>query len=338
MKNKKVSILGAGGWGIAVANLLATKDLEVCLWEYDKIACEKLQRTRTLPQKLPGILINQKIQLGSDLLSAALGSDYLICAVPAQYLRATLVNFENANIQSKPVIVNLAKGIEVDSLKRMSEVIKETLKLNMYSGICTLSGPSHAEEVARDMPTTVVAASEFENVARDVQQLFTTPRFRVYASADIIGVELAGSLKNVIALAAGMLDGIGLGDNTKGALLTRGLAEITRMGKALGANPATFSGLSGIGDLVTTCLSRHSRNRFVGEQIGRGRKLTAVLEALPMVAEGVATTKSAKRLSAIHEVEMPITSQVHQVLFADKPPSDAIYELMTRELRPEIWG
>jgi glycerol-3-phosphate dehydrogenase (NAD(P)+) len=333
-----VTILGAGGWGIAIANLLALKKLNIILWEYDKAAAEKLKSDRTLPQKLPGIKINPDINISNNIVSATQNSHFIICAVPAQFLRSALSGLKGRVMINKPVFVNLAKGIEINSLKRMSQVIEETIHPENYSGIATLSGPSHAEEVARDMPTAIVAASGSKDIALEVQGLFSAPRFRVYTSTDIIGVELAGSLKNVIALASGMLDGLELGDNTKGALLTRGLAEITRMGRTLGADSATFSGLSGIGDLVTTCLSRHSRNRFVGEQIGRGRKLSMVLEALPMVAEGVETTKSAKKLADLHKVEMPIIEHVFKVLFEDKPPAEAITELMTRGLRPEIWG
>jgi len=333
-----VAVLGAGGWGIAIANLLAFKKLRVFLWEFDKSAAEKLKSTRTLPQKLPGIQLNHEIDVTNNIVAATLNSHYIICVIPSQFLRSSLAGLKGRVLNNRPIFVNLAKGIEVNTLKRMSQVIEETIHPENYSGIATLSGPSHAEEVARDMPTAIVAASASREIAAEVQRLFATARFRVYTSTDIVGVELAGSLKNVIALASGMLDGLDLGDNTKGALLTRGLAEITRIGKALGADSATFSGLSGIGDLITTCLSRHSRNRFVGEQIGKGRKLSMVLEALPMVAEGVETTRSAKKLADLYKVEMPITEQVYQVLFADKPPAIAINELMTRGPRPEIWG
>lgn len=236
------------------------------------------------------------------------------------------------------LLVNFSKGIEVTSLMRLSEVLEHELSGVLCGRVVTVSGPSHAEEVARRMPTTVVAASLSTDAALAVQELLSTDYFRVYTNDDIVGVEFAGSLKNVIAIASGIIDGLGLGDNTRGALLTRGLAEITRLGEHLGAQAATFAGLSGIGDLITTCTSRHSRNRFVGEQIGRGRTLKEVLSEMDMVAEGVKTTEAAVRLAEKYGVEMPIAAEVHRVLFEDKPPAQALADLMKRELKPETWG
>jgi glycerol-3-phosphate dehydrogenase (NAD(P)+) len=236
------------------------------------------------------------------------------------------------------IIVNLAKGIENDTLCRMSEVLKEELPSNLHDKIVTLSGPSHAEEVSRKIPTTVVVAGFQEGIAKKIQQTFMNPYFRVYTNSDIIGVELGGSLKNVIAIASGICDGMGLGDNSRGALITRGLAEITRLGEKLGAKRETFAGLSGLGDLVTTCISKYSRNRFVGEQIGKGKTLDQILKEMTMVAEGIKTTKSAYHLSIRYKVEMPITEQVYRVLFEDKQPQQAIAELMTRDPKSEIWG
>lgn len=338
MSQEKIAVLGAGGWGIATANLLASKGLEISLWEFDPKAAETLKTTRVLPSKLPGIRVADEIDVTNDLAESIRGAAFICFVVPSQTVRATSKAIAEIGLSGKPILINLAKGIEVGSLLRMSEVLAEIFPSASNAGICTLSGPSHAEEVARGIPTAVVAASKDENVARAVQELFRTPRFRVYRSVDILGVELAGSLKNIIALASGMLDGLGMGDNTRGALLTRGLAEIVRMGKRLGADPMTFSGLSGVGDLVTTCLSRHSRNRFVGEQIGKGRKLSDVLTHMPMVAEGVQTTRSGYDLAKRVEVEMPITYQVYQVLFGDKPPADAITDLMVRDLKAEDWS
>jgi glycerol-3-phosphate dehydrogenase (NAD(P)+) len=315
MNCKKVAVLGAGSWGIAIANLLFRNGHAITIWEFDPEACNSLKATRKLPSKLPGISLE----------------------VPSQNLRSVIHDIADMKVDKKPIFVNLAKGIEVGSLKRMSEVIEEELPEELRSGVCTVSGPSHAEEVAREMPTAVTAASENIRVAEAVQQLFITPNFRIYTSTDLMGVELAGSLKNVIALAAGMLDGLGMGDNTRGALLTRGLAEIVRLGLVMGAYAMTFSGLAGIGDLVTTCLSKHSRNRFVGEQVGRGRKLKEVLTKMPMVAEGVQTTRSAYALADKYDAEMPITTEVHRVLFENKPPEKAINDLMTRDPKSERW-
>jgi glycerol-3-phosphate dehydrogenase (NAD(P)+) len=337
MNEISVGVLGAGGWGVAIANLLCGKGYKVKLWEFDRAAAEELGSTRVIPSKLPGIILSERILVTNDLLEATGNSDFICFVVPSQTLRSVASNLSKGSLK-RPILINLAKGIEVGSLKRMSEIIDELISPELHSGICTLSGPSHAEEVSRGIPTAIVAASMDKEVSQAVQNLFLTPKFRVYSSIDILGVELAGSLKNIIALAAGMLDGLGTGDNTRGALLTRGLAEIVRIGKRLGADPITFSGLSGVGDLVTTCLSRHSRNRFVGEQIGLGRTLIEILANMSMVAEGVQTTRSGYELSCQYGVEMPITYQVYQVLFEGKAPAEAMSDLMVRDPKPEDWS
>ena len=338
MSCKRVAILGAGSWGIAIANLLCRKGHVIKIWEFDPVACNNLKTTRKLPSKLPGINLEDLIDITNDIAESVDQVDFVCCVVPSQNLRSAIHGIPDIKLDKKPIFVNLAKGIEVGSLKRMSEVIVEELPGEIRSGVCTVSGPSHAEEVAREIPTVITAASENIRVAEAVQQLFLTPKFRVYTSTDLLGVELAGSLKNVIALAAGMLDGLGLGDNTRGALLTRGLAEIVRLGLVMGADAMTFSGLSGIGDLVTTCLSKHSRNRFVGEQVGRGRKLKDILAKMPMVAEGVQTTRSAYALAEKYDSEMPITTEVYRVLFENKPPQQAINDLMSRDPKSESWS
>jgi glycerol-3-phosphate dehydrogenase (NAD(P)+) len=335
MRSERVAVLGAGSWGMAIANLLCRKGHTIRIWEFDPAACNKLKAIRKLPSKLPGINLEHDIEVTDDIAESVDGADFVCCVVPAQNLRSAIRGLAGIKPEIKPVFVNLAKGIEVGSLKRMSEVIEEESPEEMRSGVCTVSGPSHAEEVAREMPTAITAASGNLKAAEAVQQLFLTPKFRVYTSTDLLGVELAGSLKNVIALAAGMLDGLGMGDNTRGALLTRGLAEIVRLGILMGADAMTFSGLSGIGDLVTTCLSKHSRNRFVGEQVGRGRKLKDILAKMSMVAEGVQTTRSAYALAEKYRAEMPITTEVHRVLFENKPPEQAINDLMTRDPKSE---
>ena len=235
-------------------------------------------------------------------------------------------------------MVNLAKGIENDTLCRMSEVLMRELPGSLHKNIITLSGPCHAEEVARKMPTSVVVAGLNEEAVKEAQKIFMNRFFRVYTSNDLIGVELGGSLKNVIAIASGIGDGLDLGDNAKGALLTRGLAEMVRLGEKLGASPLTFAGLSGMGDLITTCLSKYSRNRYVGEQIGKGKTLKEILEGMVMVAEGVKTTKSAFDLSVKHKVDMPITHQVNRILFENLDPQKALSELMSRDPKSEFWS
>jgi len=297
----------------------------------------KLKRERENKQKLPGIVIPKEIVITDDLDSATRGAEMLVLALPSHTVREVAKKLAKLNFADS-IIVNLAKGIENDTLYRMSEVLREELPSNFSDRIATLSGPSHAEEVAVRIPTTVVVAGFQEEIAKRIQQVFMSQHFRVYTNSDIVGVELGGSLKNVIAIAAGICDGMGLGDNSRGALITRGLAEIIRLGERLGAKRETFAGLSGLGDLVTTCISKYSRNRFVGEQIARGKTLSQVLKEMAMVAEGVKTTKSAYQLSLRHKVEMPITEQVYKVLFEDKEPKKAIAELMTRDPKSEIWG
>jgi glycerol-3-phosphate dehydrogenase (NAD(P)+) len=261
----------------------------------------------------------------------------LVLALPSHTVRGVARKIAELNLADSP-IVNLAKGIENETLCRVSEILKEELPSRLHERIATLSGPSHAEEVAGKIPTTVVVAGFQKEITERIQHTFMNPYFRVYTNSDIIGVELGGSLKNVIAIAAGICDGMGLGDNSRGALITRGLAEMVRLGEKMGAKRETFAGLSGLGDLVTTCISRYSRNRYVGEQIGRGKTLDQVLKGMAMVAEGVKTTKSAYQLSLRYEAEMPIIEQVYKVLFEDKRPHQAITELMTRDPKSEFWS
>ena len=332
---QRVSILGAGSWGLGVASLLHKQGCRLTMWEFDKEDFRRLIETRTNPDRLPGYVLPEDVTITNDLVKAASGAEAVVLATPSQFLRNVIREIPQ-ELSKAPMVVNLAKGVENRSLKRMSEVILEETSL-MPQQIATLSGPSHAEEVVLDVPTTVVAASVSEQLASRVQHLFSVGRFRVYQSDDIAGVELGGSLKNIIAIAAGIADGLGLGDNTKGAILTRGLAEITRLGLAMGARMETFAGLSGVGDLVTTCFSRHSRNRYVGEQIGRGRTLTDILQSMRMVAEGIQTARSGLELARLHDVEVPITEQVNEVLFAGKSPAIAVGDLMERRLRAEVW-
>jgi glycerol-3-phosphate dehydrogenase (NAD(P)+) len=334
----KLTVLGAGSWGIAVAVLLSGKGHEVVLWEFDPGEAGKLQSLREHPAKLPGIKIPLSVTITNDLSIAMKGSQGVVLALPSHTMRQSAKAISGLVTDKVGFIVSLAKGIENNTLCRMSEVLVQELPKNHINQISTLSGPSHAEEVSREIPTTVVAASYRPEVAAIIQEAFTTNTFRVYTSDDLIGVELGGSLKNVIAIAAGVLQGLRLGDNTIGALMTRGLAEMVRLGRKLGADPLTFSGLSGVGDLITTCISKHSRNRYVGEQLGLGRKLPDILGSMAMVAEGVKTTRSAYELAKIHNVEMPITTQMYNILFEDKEPAMAVKDLMTRSLKPEIWA
>lgn len=333
----EIAVLGAGSWGIAVSTLLSHNGHKVTMWEFDPEEMKRLLAQREHREKLPGVKIPDEVEITNQLEPAIPDADMLVLALPSHTVRQVVKRVSGIRLRD-PVVVNLAKGIENDTLLRMSEVLKEELPPTLHQKITTLSGPSHAEEVARKVPTTVVVAGFTENVAGEVQHAFMSPHFRVYTNSDLIGVELGGSLKNIIAIAAGICDGMGLGDNSKGALLSRGLAEIIRLGERLGAKRETFAGLSGLGDLVTTCISKFSRNRFVGEEIGKGRSLKEVESGMTMVAEGIKTARSAFQLSLKHQVEMPITEQMHQVLFENKGPQEAMIELMTRDPKSEIWS
>lgn len=332
----RVSVLGAGGWGIAIANLLAETDNQVILWKHDPAAVRKLITTRRDNTKLRGVDIHKKIQITHDMAESMDDRDIIILAIPTQNVRRVCEKIR-ATGKPVPIVVSLSKGIEITTLQRVSEIIADVLGDDVADRVVVLSGPSHAEEVSRNVPTSVVAAGIKHGSLTEVQHLMSTASFRVYTSDDVIGVELGGALKNVIALAAGMLYGLRLGDNTTGALLTRGLAEMSRLGAKMGAREETFAGLSGLGDLVTTCVSFHSRNRYVGERIGRGEKLPEIMSSMTMVAEGVPTTRAAVRLAEKYNVEMPITRQVYEVLFDSKSPAQALSDLMSRELKSEVY-
>ncbi len=334
--SEQIAIIGAGSWGMAIARLLANNGYNVTIWEKLPEQYRTIKQHRGNPTKLPGFTLPTDITITDDVAQAVSSSALLVFAVPAQFLREVLKDVKNY-YPPDAGIVNLAKGVEVGTLLRMSQVIQEVL-VPYHGRIVTLSGPSHAEEVAVDMPTAVVAAGPTLDFVSEVQQIFSSAAFRVYQSNDLTGVELGGSLKNVIALAAGITDGLGMGDNTKGALITRGLAEMVRLGTAMGAKAETFAGLSGLGDLVATCTSRHSRNRFVGEKIGRGETLRDILAQMTMVAEGVETTRSAYALARSAGVEMPITEQVYAVLYEEKSAKAAVAELMERSLKAEVWA
>lgn len=337
-QKNKIAVLGAGSWGIALALVLDHNGHDVTLWEFRPDAAERLYQTRDAKEFLPGIKIPMSIQIINDLEHACSNKNILIVAVPSHVVRSVGERLNRLTFDMHPILVNVAKGVENETLMRMSEVLEQTIGWANEDSIVTLSGPSHAEEVSRQIPTAIVSASLNLHTAEMIQQVFMNENFRVYTNQDIVGVELGGALKNIIAIAAGICDGAGFGDNTKAALQPRGLVEIVRLGTAMGAKPITFAGLSGMGDLIVTCMSRHSRNRYVGEQIGKGRKLDDILKEMVMVAEGVKTTKSAYALSKKYQVEMPITTQVYQILFEDKNAGDAMKDLMMRGPKEEKWG
>ena len=334
----KVTVLGSGSWGIALALVLEDNGHEVTLWEFRPQAAEQLNKTRDAKEFLPGIKIPDTIKIENNLDMAIIENDILVCAVPSHVVRQVAAQINEVQFKTTPIVINVAKGIEDQSLMRMSQVLDQTIEWLPLNNIVTLSGPSHAEEVSRKIPTAIVAAGTDKKNADLVQKVFMNRYFRVYTNRDIIGVELGGALKNIIALAAGICDGAGFGDNTKAALQPRGLVEIVRLATAMGAQAITFAGLSGMGDLIVTCMSQHSRNRYVGEQIGKGRRLDDILKEMVMVAEGVKTTQSAYELSKKYNIEMPITEQVYQVLFENKSTIDALNELMLRGPKEEKWG
>ncbi len=331
-----IAVLGAGSWGTTLAVLLADKGHAVRLWAHRPEFARALEHERENRRYLSGVLFPDTLHVVEDLHDAVREADMVVTAVPSQALRQTAAALVGVPLDGK-ILVNVAKGIELKTGKRMSEVLLETLPGLAPAQVAALYGPSHAEEVAHAQPTTVVACSPSEQTARKVQEAFHTGRFRVYVNTDLVGVEVAGSVKNIIAIAAGISDGLGFGDNAKAAIITRGLAEISRLSSKLGGDPMTLSGLSGIGDLVVTCLSRHSRNRYVGEQIGKGRKLDEVIGEMNMIAEGVLTSKAVVELSDRLGVDMPISRAVYEMLFEGKPAQQATLDLMTREPKAEIY-
>jgi len=329
---EKISVIGMGSWGTTLAILLAEKGYPVIGWEWIKNRAEMMQEYRENTIFLKGCPFPANIEITNDLSYAARSSDFVVLAVPSHVVRHIVGQITDE--LSGTNIVNVAKGIENESMLRMSEVIHDEAGIP-FERIATLSGPTHSEEVSKKLPATIVAASVSEVYAKSIQHIFMTDYFRVYTSTDIIGVELGGSLKNVIAIGAGISDGMGMGDNTKAALITRGLREITRLGVACGANPHTFSGISGIGDLIVTCDSLHSRNRYVGNQLAKGYTLNEILSSMEMIAEGVNTTKSAFQLSHKMNVDMPITDKIHEVLFEGLSPREGVITLMTRSPKSE---
>jgi len=331
----KIAVLGAGSWGTAIAALLAKKDFEVILWARDPHLASEIQKTHYNPRYISDIKLPVGVKATGDLSHLGENLDAAVFAVPSHVMRL-IVKQAKPYIKTDTLLLSVTKGIEIESRKRMSEIIAEETGVDFHQNIAVLSGPNHAEEVSKEIPSATVVAANDERVALKFQEMFMTPYFRVYTNEDIIGVELAGATKNVIAIAAGISDGLGYGDNTKASLMTRGLAEMTRLGTVLGAQPLTFSGLAGIGDLIATCTSRHSRNRAVGEKIGKGKKLAEILEESTMVAEGVYTSKAIFYLAGGLGVDVPITKNVFEVLYQDKDPKDSVRELMMRGPTGEV--
>ena len=325
----RVAVIGAGSWGLALARKLGHQGKSVMLWVYEQTEYQELLENRSSKDYLPGITLPEQVQFSQSFTDFK-DIPIMIMAVPSHGVRS-VVRQMNTHALQPEYLVNVAKGIENETFLRMSQVILDELKSISSARVATLTGPSHAEEVSQDIPTAVVAASESLETAEAVQHLLNDTTFRVYTTTDIIGAELGGSVKNIIAIAAGILDGLAFGDNPKAALMTRGIAEIIRFGLAFGAREVTFSGLSGIGDLIVTCLSQHSRNRYVGQQLGQGKKLSEILSQMKMVAEGVRTTESVYEMAQKKGVEMPITEQVYHVLFHEKEPIKAVHDLMSRD-------
>jgi glycerol-3-phosphate dehydrogenase (NAD(P)+) len=331
-----IAVIGAGSWGTALANLLAKKDLPVRVWSWEADVAAAIAGEHRNPRYLSDVGLDPRLGATADLREAVDGADFIVSVSPAQHVRRVMARAAEA-MRPGALVVGASKGIETTSLKTMAQVLAEVLPRQAAARATFLSGPSFALEVAHEQPTAVTVASHDAAAAEEAQRLFQTPYFRCYTSNDVMGVELGGALKNVIAVAAGMAVGLGLGHNATAALITRGLAEIVRLGRRLGANPLTLSGLAGMGDLILTCTGALSRNRHVGVELGRGRSLAEVLGEMTMVAEGVETTRAAHDLARRADIEMPIVAEVHAVLFEDRPAAEAVENLMLREPKPELW-
>lgn len=327
----KIGVLGAGSWGTALSLLLHNNGHEVVLWSVIESEVQMLREKRQHESKLPGVKLPDDMEISSDLAYSVEGKDLLVLAVPSPFTRSTAHSMREL-VKKGQIIVNVAKGIEETTLMTLNEIIEQEIP---QADVAVLSGPSHAEEVGRGLPTTCVSSARSRKTAEYVQEIFMSPVFRVYTSPDILGVELGGALKNVIALAAGTADGLGYGDNTKAALITRGIAEIARLGIEMGANFQTLYGLSGMGDLIVTCASVHSRNRKAGYLMGQGYTMDEAMKEVKMVVEGVYSAKAAKQLADKYQVEMPIVEEVNKVLFEGKSAKDAVTDLMLRDKKLE---
>lgn len=328
----KVSVIGSGSWGTALAWLLCNNGHNVTLWSFLEKENDMFVKYRENVDKLPGVKLQESIQFTSDLKEAIEDKELMVLAVPSTAVRSTARNMKEF-VKPGQIIVDVAKGVEESTLMIMTDIIEQEIP---QANVAVLSGPSHAEEVGKGLPTTIVAAAHDMETAEHIQNMFMSPVFRVYTSQDMLGVEIGAALKNVVALAAGIADGLGFGDNTKAALITRGIAEISRLGIAMGAKASTFTGLSGIGDLVVTCASVHSRNRRAGVLMGQGYSMQEAMDEVHMVVEGVYSAKAAAKLAEKYNVEMPIVSAVNQILFEGKSASSAVLDLMLRVKKEEV--
>lgn len=332
----RVAVVGAGSWGTALAVLLARKGHEVTLWSHDAAVARQLTAERSTPY-LPDVAVPETIRVSTDVEQAVSDASLVVSVSPSQFVGSVMTEAASA-IPDDATLVSASKGIELGTLRRMDEVLAEILPERLMERFTVLSGPSFAHEVGREMPTAVVVAGRSEEAARTVQEVFQTPHFRVYTNTDVVGVELGGAVKNVIALAAGVAAGLGFGHNTSAALMTRGLAEITRLGVAMGAQRSTFYGLAGMGDLVLTCTGSLSRNRTVGYRLGQGERLDDILRDMSSVAEGVRTSEAVYALAERHGVEMPITEEVYAIVHDGRDPAAALAALMRRDPKPEDWS
>lgn len=332
---EKVVVIGAGSWGTALAMVLAKKGMDVLMWEHNEEIAKKLNDERENKRLLPGVKFPDNLKVTSNTEGLLQDKKYIIFSVPSQVLRGVIQKFSD-QITEDMIIINTAKGLEIKTGETLSNVIKEEIMGKFHKNIVVLSGPTHAEEVAQELPTTIVAAGDIEN-AKSVQKLFNTSKFRVYVSHDITGVEIGGAVKNCLAIGAGISDGLGYGDNAKAALITRGIAEMIRFGKAMGSDELTFSGLTGLGDLVVTCASKHSRNRYVGERLGKGEKIEDILKNMVMVAEGVATVKAVYEKKLKLGISMPIVEGIYSIIYENGDTKDNVEALMTRELKREFY-
>lgn len=326
-----VGVIGAGSWGTALSVLLHDNGHQVTIWSIDAQEVEMLTKEREHLKKLPGVKLSEDMRVTGNLEETVRGKDFLVLAVPSVFTRSTARKMDPF-VSEGQIIVDVAKGIEESTLMTLSQQIEEEIP---QADVAVLSGPSHAEEVGRKLPTTCVVGAKKRRTAEYLQEMFTSKVFRVYTSPDVLGIEIGGALKNVIALAAGIADGLGYGDNTKAALITRGIAEIARLGVKMGGKIQTFSGLTGIGDLIVTCASVHSRNRKAGYLMGQGKSMQEAMDEVQMVVEGVYSAKAAARLAEKYEVSMPIVEEINKVLFEGLPPAQAVDGLMLREMRSE---
>jgi len=333
----RVAVVGAGSWGTALANLLARKGVPVIVWSHEADVAEGIEREHRNPRYLAEVELDPRLRATAHMAEAVDGAEVVVSVSPSHVVRAVMSQAARS-MRADALVVSASKGIETDTLETMDGVLEDVLPREAALGATYLSGPSFALEVGLGQPTAVTIASRSARAAERAQELFQTEYFRVYTSSDVAGVELGGALKNVIAIAAGVVEGLGFGNNTRAALITRGLAEITRLGVDLGANPLTFAGLAGMGDLILTCTGALSRNRSVGLELGAGRGLQDILGGMTQVAEGVRTARSAHDLALRRGIEMPIVHAVHAVLFEDLPPRAAVERLMLREPKAEHWG